>query len=71
MVMVAAGVATGMTTSARVSTAVTLPCIEALRSMAAAMETLRPASAAKRMEAARARFLAGRLRIAPAFKFRG
>jgi len=72
MVMFAARVATRMTASAaRVSTAKTLPAVEALRSVAAAMETLRPVSAAKRMEAARARLLAGRLRVAPASKFRG
>jgi len=72
MVMFTARVATRMTASAaRVSTAKILPAVEALRSVAAAMETLRPVSAAKRMEAARARFLAGRLRVAPASKFRG
>ena len=73
MVMITARVATRMTASAaRVSAAKTLPAVEALGSVAsAAMETLRPVSAAKRMEAGRARLLAGRLCVAPASKFRG
>jgi len=59
-----------MTASARVPAAKILPAVEALRSVAAATETLRPLAAAKRMEAARVRLLTRRLRKAPAPKFR-
>jgi len=60
-----------MTASARMPTAKMTSAVEALRSMAAAVEAFRPASAAKRMEAAGACLLARRLRETPAPKFRG
>jgi hypothetical protein len=72
MVMLAAGVATGMTAPARVPTAKMISAVKALRSVASAtVVAFRPATAAKRMEAAGARLLAGRLRETLAPKFGG
>lgn len=64
MVMFAATVTARMTASARVrvSTAEILPATEALLRVSTAMEILRRVPAAKRMEAARVRRLAGRSR---------
>ena len=68
MVMLVARVTARMTASARVPSAEILPAAEALRGVAAAMDILRRAPAAKKMEAARVGWLAGRSRKALAHK---